>query len=70
MTLTIKWLKTLKKIKDSLNKSCIMCDRPETEDNMIGCQNDNPTCKNWLHNSCDLEVKDDKTAKEIIDVYS
>ena len=55
--------------KATQNKPCIMCDRPETEDNMIGCQNENPICENWLHNSCDSEVKDDKTAKEIIDVY-
>ena len=40
---------------------CFRCDLPETECNMIGCQE----CQNWLHNKCDPEVNDDEGAASI-----
>ena len=43
------------------NNPCIRCDRPESECNMIGCQE----CQKWLHNKCDPEVKDDEGAASI-----
>ena len=61
-------LKNHKGEVETQNNPCIMCEGPETECNMIGCQNENPNCENWLHNKCDPEVKDDNGA-DMIEVY-
>ena len=47
------------------NNPCIMCDGPETECNMIGCQNEDLKCENWLHYKCDPEVMNDQGADKI-----
>ena len=44
---------------------CLYCNRSAEEDNMIGCH----SCTNWLHYSCDPEVKDQETADKIKKYY-
>lgn len=33
---------------DSIAKNCVKCDRPDTADNLVGCD----VCESWMHYDC------------------